>query len=358
MTEEQTWGEPDVEVLNEDLANSYSGFAESWQPQPGDGNKIRVCPPKAGAKFYLRVDLHYSIGPKNRTFPCPRSVDEDESCFLCDLAEQLRDSDDPARQAEYQQVRAKKRYLIAIVDVNAKDKGIQVWRAPTTCWRDIVMIIRDPDWGNITHPQTGRNIKIIKTGSKMNTDYTVQVLPNATKFPLEMSTLADLPDLLDTVTFADDQEMEVAYYDEGTDDDGEYEGDDPEDVPPEGVPVDGDAGELYQPDEPAEDDGDGDGEPAEDDGDGDGEPAEPVEDVSPVADMRPRRPAPVRRTATAAEPVARITRAPTGTPLKPQTAKATKAAAPSSRRAAPARRSATSSTRAAVRQAATAARKR
>jgi hypothetical protein len=338
-TEQQTWAEPDVEELNEDLANSYTGFTESWQPQPGDGNKIRACPPKPGAKFYQRVDFHYSIGPKNRTFPCARSISEDETCALCDIADQLKASDDVAQQAEYKQVKAKKRYLIAIVDINAKDKGIQVWRAPTTCWRDIVMIIRDPDWGNITHPITGRNIKVIKTGQKLNTDYTIQVLPNPTKFPLEMSALDELPDLLDTVTFADDTEMEQAYYDEGDGDEGdEYE------VEPEGEgdgdapeAVAGEEAEEFQPE--AEPEVEPEVEPeAEPEAEPEVEPEAAPEAVEEApAPARPRRPAPTpRRTALAhtakpatAKPAAakQQERAPVGRPLKPQTAKATRPAA-------------------------------
>jgi hypothetical protein len=347
MTEaEQTWGEPDVDELNDDLANSYTGYTESWQPQPGDGNKIRACPPKPGAKFYQRVDFHYGIGPKNRTFPCARSVDEDEACALCDIADQLKASDDPVQQAEYKQVRAKKRYLIAIVDINAKDKGIQVWRAPTTCWRDIVMIIRDPDWGNITHPTTGRNIKVIKTGQKLNTDYTIQVLPNPTKFPLEMSALEELPDLLDTVTFADDTEMESAYYDEGDGEEGdgyevepEAEGDEAsaEEVPAEGDGEEGvesePEGVAYQPEEdgvaPEAEEAVAE-EPAEEAAEA--EPAEEAAAEEPEpAPARPRRPAPTpRRTAparAAAKPAAaKVERAPVGRPLKPQTAKATRPA--------------------------------
>lgn len=327
--ETQSWEEPDVDELNEDLADSYSGFAESFQPKPGD-NKLRVCPPRAGAKFYQRVDMHYGIGPKNRTYPCARSISEDEACILCDIAEELKTSDDPARQAEYKQVKAKKRYLISVVDLAAPDKGIQIWRAPTTVWRDIVMIIRDPDFRDvdghtILNPLTGRNIKVIVSGQKMNTDYTVQAMPTATKFPLELTALDDLPDLLDSVTFADDTEMETAYYDTG---DGEGDGDDYE------PPVDAEeaeavgAGEPYEPEAEA---------PAEEpEAEVEAEPARPAVRRAAPATTQPaptrRAPAapaaPVRRAAPrpAAQP-AKAERAPVGRPLKPQTARATRPAA-------------------------------
>lgn len=324
MTDEQNWEEPDVTEAQEDLANSYSGFAESYKPQQGE-NRLRVCPARRGAKWFLQVNQHYEIGPKNRTYPCPRSLDESAPCVLCDIAEELKVSEDPAQQAEYKRIRAGKRYLISLVDLAALDKGIQVWKCPTTVWREILRAIQDPDFRStpteaapdghsILHPLDGRNIKVTMTGSKMSTEYTLQVMPQQTKFPLELSVLDELPDLEATINFADDTEMESTYYDEGTGDGSEDDGYEPpreDDVrEPEDLPQ----GEEYEPEA-----GDA---AAEAEAEAEADPEVPARRRPLAPTRRPAAPAaPVRRAPAqpAAQP-AKAERAPVGRPGRPQTA--------------------------------------
>lgn len=183
-----------------------------WTPKDGK-SRIRIAPPPEGFdEFYAEGGFHYRVGGDEKAFPCPKLGQERETCFLCEQAVALTKSDDPEDIEEGEDLKAGRKYIIPILDLEHIDQGIQFWLCGFKAFKQIVSYFTDEQYGDITDPDEGYNVTVTKSGKGMKTDYEVRADKNPSVWPEECDDLLDeLADPWTILTFASDGEMEAAY---------------------------------------------------------------------------------------------------------------------------------------------------
>ncbi|RLF29266.1 MAG: hypothetical protein DRN14_02515 [Thermoplasmata archaeon] len=163
----------DLEKLKRDLdARSRRGF---WRPKPGK-NRVRILPqPDPNKTFYEIVKLHW-IG--NRPVLCTG-----DDCVVCMIIQQgLAD------------IRTHEQFLVNLIDLDDVEAGVQIWPMPVTPWADLCRLVLDDEWGDITDPETGRNVTIVRQGSGP-TDTRYQVIPDPKQSKIDPAWLDQAMDL-------------------------------------------------------------------------------------------------------------------------------------------------------------------
>lgn len=123
------------------------------------------------AERVTHVKAHPDL-PSN--IPCQGGDD----CPICLLKAEVAEAghDDLA-----QDMRAAKRCLINVIDIDAGDNEVKIWEAPVTAVDGIMAYVCDrEEYPDVLDPQNGRDFIIEKTGTGFSTKYSVKVAGRAT----------------------------------------------------------------------------------------------------------------------------------------------------------------------------------
>jgi len=233
---------------NRKSAGAMFGDTSIWTPGKGT-NKIRILPswnPDETPVFYKEVAYHYSVGPDESIVMCPQRM-AGKRCFICEQVKELKKAKGKgAKKAKaiIEKVRAKGRILYNIVDLNDKKAGIQVFISGPKIFKELLSMVIDEDIGDISDPKEGFDIKIIREGEGLDTEYRVRAAAKATAIKKkawlkglnDLDALAgDLPSYEDTKAAwegedeTDDEEDDDDEEADDEEDDDEDEEDDDED---------------------------------------------------------------------------------------------------------------------------------
>ena len=144
-------------------------------------NTVRILPGHPNMDgFYVETWSHRKQLSKDKhvTVPCKNQGDTEAGrCPVCDAIENLRNSRDKAKKDLYYSLRAKPRYFAnALSRAGASDgePKIQVLAFGAQILRQLLEIVCDPDeFGDVLDPVDGSDIIIKRTGSGLDTEYTV-----------------------------------------------------------------------------------------------------------------------------------------------------------------------------------------
>ena len=171
-----------------------------WRPKAGD-QMIRILPTADGDPF-REFQFHYNVG-KNPGIYCNKRNDGGE-CAICDFASKLwRDgveNDDSTLKNEAKKLFARKRYYSPVLVRGNESEGVKIWAYGKTAYETLLGYVLDPDYGDITDPETGTDIKL-----NYNVPGTPGSFPKTTLQPRRRpsilcdDTIADCQDLLDSV---------------------------------------------------------------------------------------------------------------------------------------------------------------
>lgn len=139
---------------------------------------IRVLPPwgkSADGFFYYTVGQHFgfTIGGRNRAISCPESVGKGK-CPVCMFIARLKNSDDAAHVKLADRIRANRRYFVNVIDRENPD-SIKIYGTNKKFVETILDASDDPDIGDMTDPESGRDITIIRKGSGLRTRYSYRI---------------------------------------------------------------------------------------------------------------------------------------------------------------------------------------
>jgi len=134
-----------------------------WRPQEGD-QTIRILPTQDGDPF-KEYHFHYNVG-RNPGILCPKK-NHGENCPICDFASTLwrdgvQNNDDTAKR-EAKKLFVRKRYFSPILVRGKESSGVKVWSYGKTAYETLLGYVLDPDYGDITHPETGTDIVLTYT---------------------------------------------------------------------------------------------------------------------------------------------------------------------------------------------------
>ena len=117
-----------------------------WKPSDGE-NVIRILPSPDGDPF-KHFHFHYNVGEK-AGFLCPKKNFGDD-CPVCDFVSKLyNDGDDESRQLARKLV-AKSRFFSPVVVRGEDNEGAKVWGYSKTVYENLLQLVLNPDYGDIT----------------------------------------------------------------------------------------------------------------------------------------------------------------------------------------------------------------
>lgn len=182
------------------------GFSKLFKFPEGK-TTIRIAPPRPDAKvrspFFIVSEHFVDIpGVGRGGFVCPRAQ-ANQKCPLCEKALKLLATGNPKDADAAQKLSPEPKAYTAFLVRGQESRGWQVAAFTSGTHKKLKMILQDPDpadGGNFTHPMTGFDIVITRTGQELATRYDVKAR-TSTRGPLENDPdemddlLASIPDL-------------------------------------------------------------------------------------------------------------------------------------------------------------------
>jgi len=194
------------EALKQTMAGARAG--SGWKPKENE-NRIRVLPPHSKfighseqlTNLALAFKVHF-FRIEGRPTEVTRCLEElRQRCPACDAWRAFRKSEDPSYQQLAKNVSPADQYLFNILDLNNPSGGIQRWAANYTCWRGIMEVAVNPQWGDIIDLMQGRNFTVnmtpgTRTRSRWN-EYSVMPDPEKTSVVDMLASIQDWQTSLD-----------------------------------------------------------------------------------------------------------------------------------------------------------------
>lgn len=186
-----------------------------WKPEDGR-NRIRILPPKGDdGEFSKEVSRHFNVAK----FPMNCRKDLDKKCPICDAVASLFATKDPGDMELAKKIRAKKQWVMNIVDVKNSDKKPLVFWSGPMIYDQILSYFADDEWGDISDPKKGYDLIIEKTGEGLDTDYKLRTAKDSTELEDSKKLTKASSDLNDLVEYPSEKEMENALNGQGSGDD-------------------------------------------------------------------------------------------------------------------------------------------
>lgn len=183
------------EKLNE-LENKGGSGLNFFKPTEGQEDVIRLLPADDGDPFVQKW-MHYNVGKES--FECPQKM-YGEDCPVCGFVSKLWDEYNETQEDETRKaannLKAKPRYYSLVM--NREDEGkVMVWSYSKTVCQELVNIVLNPDYGDITDPQTGNDMRISSSKKAKALYATVDMQPRPVKTPL-LSSQEAIDDMMAT----------------------------------------------------------------------------------------------------------------------------------------------------------------
>lgn len=133
------------------------GGENYFKPQSGK-NTVRILPPwNDDGVFFHKATLHYNVREEGGPVPCRKM--EGKECPVCqalkNVGKKLADK-----------AKAKDRYYVNVIDRKNPEAGVKIWGMTPRNMKKIKSAMEDPDYGDLTDPEEGRDIIIEVDDSK------------------------------------------------------------------------------------------------------------------------------------------------------------------------------------------------
>ena len=167
-----------------------------WKPKEGT-QMIRVVSPESGDPF-RDLYFHYGLGEGGRTSAlCPKR-NYGEKCPVCDFANGLWEEGDNDSQSMAKDYFAKMRVFAPVVVRGEEDKGVRLWGFSKTAYENLLNIVLDPEYGDITDIESGTDLRI-DYGKKAGQAFPTTDIRPARKTSSLMDTEKQTMDILETI---------------------------------------------------------------------------------------------------------------------------------------------------------------
>jgi hypothetical protein len=173
MAEQQIieWGEYDEKALEEEQRQLQR---EDYKIPVGKNYYRFLPPPKGFTSPFVIVHKHFfRINGKVVTFACPRHHGG-RTCGGCKRAEELRATGNVSDRELAEEFMPRAEIYANVIDRKHEAAGPKTKRLTPTVKKKLDFFMESKSHGNYTHPVTGYDILIQRTGeSKENTEYEV-----------------------------------------------------------------------------------------------------------------------------------------------------------------------------------------
>jgi len=187
----------DINAVKKRLAQLQTSTTRStnlWKPQPGK-TQIRIIPYKLNTDTpFIELFFHYDLGGKS--FLSPTSFGRPDP--IEEFADKLKQSGNREDWRLGKKLESKLRTFTPVVVRGEESGGTKFWGFGKTVYQELLSIIADPDYGDISDPINGRDVVVeFKTAEETGASFpktTIRVKPNQTPITEDKAVLTDLLD--------------------------------------------------------------------------------------------------------------------------------------------------------------------
>ena len=163
------------------LQSTTSTTKNFWKPEPGK-QVVRVVPYKHNKDNpFIELFFHYNLG-NNKTYLSPMSFGRPDP--VQEFADKLKSTGDKDEWIQGKRLEPKMRTFAPVIVRGQEAEGVKFWGFGKTVYQELLGVIADPDYGDITDATGGRDIMIERqTPAEAGNQYgktTVRVKPNQT----------------------------------------------------------------------------------------------------------------------------------------------------------------------------------
>ena len=174
------------------LQQTNNRTSSLWKPGPGN-TQVRIVPYKFNKDNpFIELYFHYDMGDKHYLSPVsfgrPAPIEE--------FAVKLKTSGNKEDYKLGRKIEAKMRTYAPVIVRGEEHEGVKFWGFGKMVYQELLSVISDPDYGDITDPVKGRDIVVeFKTSEETGRAFpstTIRVKPNQTA-------LTENPDVMKVV---------------------------------------------------------------------------------------------------------------------------------------------------------------
>jgi hypothetical protein len=150
-----------------------------WKPPVGK-SQVRIVPYAFDKNNpFIEMYFHYEIG--KRTMVSPVSYGRPDP--IVEFAEKLKKSGDKDDWKLGKKIEPKFRVYVPVIVRGAEHEGVKFWSFGKQIYTELLSVIADPDYGDITDLMNGRDLTVEHVAAEKEgafPSFTVRVKPNTT----------------------------------------------------------------------------------------------------------------------------------------------------------------------------------
>ncbi len=182
------------------LQTTNTRTSNHWKPSPGT-QVVRIVPYKFNqSNPFIELYFHYDLGGKNYLSPIsfgrPDPIEE--------FAQKLKSTGSKDDYRLGRKVEAKMRTFAPVVVRGEEKEGVRFWGFGKTVYQELLSIIADPDYGDITDPVSGRDVAVeFKTAEETGKSFpstSIRVKPNLTPITEDAAVLESIKESQKNIT--------------------------------------------------------------------------------------------------------------------------------------------------------------
>lgn len=182
------------------LQQATTKTSSLWKPSPGK-TQVRIVPYKHNKDNpFIELYFHYDMGDKFYLSPIsfgrPDPIEE--------FATKLKTSGNNDDYKLGRKIEAKMRTYAPIIVRGEESEGVKFWGFGKMVYQELLSIIADPDYGDITDPVNGRDIVVeFKTSEETGRAFpmtSIRVKPNQTPVTEKADVMATIKDTQKNIT--------------------------------------------------------------------------------------------------------------------------------------------------------------
>ena len=182
------------------LQTTNNRTSNLWKPSPGN-QIVRIVPYKFNKDNpFIELYFHYDLGGKNYLSPIsfgrPDPIEE--------FAQKLKGTGSKDDYRLGKKVEAKMRTYAPVVVRGEECQGVKFWGFGKTVYQELLSIIADPDYGDITDQVSGRDVAVeFKTAEETGASFpstSIRVKPNQTPITEDASMMESLTENQKNIT--------------------------------------------------------------------------------------------------------------------------------------------------------------
>ena len=173
------------------LQSTTSTKDNFWKPEPGQ-QVVRIVPYKHNKDNpFIELYFHYNLG-NNKTYLSPATFGRPDP--VEEFSNKLKSTGNKDEWVQGKRLEPKMRTFVPVVVRGRENEGVKFWGFGKTVYQELLSVIADPDYGDITDALNGRDIGIERqTPAEAGNQYgktTIRVKPNQTAL-VEDANLSD-----------------------------------------------------------------------------------------------------------------------------------------------------------------------